>query len=278
MSDACQVGLIGIGAMGGMLINAHYQFGDQDAYRLRAASRNKDVLAQLTGAHPTLDVLEPAEVVEQSDLVFVCVPPLPYLDVVNALAPQFTAEKTFVCITNGVPVEAVGDLVQAPIVKVIPSMAHCIGRGVSIVTAGPRASENDVSRVEAFIRPFAMPYRMTETDMRIVCNLTGCGPAVLAHFMNILVSVSAEKATVVSQADLYRLAGETFFATAQLIENGMTPQEIADEAATGGGTTEMALQTLTKPLQSAVAEMIAATKAREDSIRARASGSSDDKR
>lgn len=277
MLDACQIGVIGIGAMGGMLIDAHYTFGAQDAFQLSAASRNKDVLAQLTAAHPALDVREPAGVVEHCDIVFVCVPPLPYLDVVSALAPEFTADKIFVCITNGVPVEAVGDLVRAPIVKVIPSMAHCIGRGVSIVTAGPRASESDVLRVEEFIRPFAMPYRMTETDMRIVCNLTGCGPAVLAHFMNILVSVSAEKATEVSQADLYRLAGETFFATAQLIENGMTPQEIADEAATVGGTTEMALQTLTKPLQSAVAAMIAATKEREDSIRARASDR-DDKR
>lgn len=277
MSDACQVGLIGIGAMGGMLINAHYKFGDQDAFQLKAASRNKDVLTQLTGAHPTLDIHEPAEIVSHSDLVFVCVPPLPYLNVVRDLAPHFTADKILVCITNGVPVDAIGDLVEAPIVKVIPSMAHCIGRGVSIVTAGPRATESDVSKVEAFIRPFALPYRMTESDMRIVCNLTGCGPAVFAHFMNILVSVSSDKATDVSQADLYRLAGETFFATAQLIENGMTPQEIADEAATSGGTTEMALQTLTEPLQSAVAEMIAATQAREDSIRARASESRDGK-
>lgn len=272
-----EVGLIGMGAMGRMLVNAHFAFGNRDAYDLTIASRDTSVLDALRSDHEALRVDPPSQLAERAEMVFVCVPPFPYLDVVSEIAHHLTADKIFVCISNGVPIDELGALMEAPVVKIIPSMAHCIGRGVSLVTPGPRAEENHVRAVEAFIRPFAMPYRVTPQDMRLASNITGCGPAVMAHFVNILVNESAERTTDASRADLFRLAGETFFATAQLIENGMTPQEIADEAATGGGTTEMALQTLTEPLQQAISAMIAATQAREDSIRARSSGTENDK-
>lgn len=271
-----EVGLIGMGAMGRMLVDAHFAFGDQDAYNLTIASRDKSVLDALNSGHGAVRVDQPAALAERAEMVFVCVPPFPYLSVVADIAQHLTADKILVCISNGVPIDELGALVDAPVVKIIPSMAHCIGRGVSLVTPGPRAEEHHVQAVEAFIRPFAMPYRVTPQDMRLASNITGCGPAVMAHFVNILVDQSAGRTMNASRADLFRLAGETFFATAQLIENGMTPQEIADEAATGGGTTEMALQTLTEPLQEAINAMIAATQAREDSIRARSSATDKD--
>lgn len=275
MTRGITVGVVGAGAMGRMLIDAHYAFGMPDAYELQAASRNADVLANLRDRHPGLALKAAPDLVDDCRIVFVCVPPLPYLDVVRALATRFTSDKTLVCISNGVDLDDVGALVAAPVVKVIPSVAHKVGRGVSLVTPGPRSAEAHMQEVEAFIRPFALPVRVSGADMRIAANLTGCGPAIFAHFMQTLVQVSAGRADALSASKLSRMVLETFGATAQLMEDGLSPQEIVDEAATGGGMTEMAIETLAVPLRSAVDAMIDATQARENALKAQATGASD---
>lgn len=269
MARETAVGIIGIGAMGRMLVDAHFAFGPTGAYRLSAASRNAEVLADMQRRYPSLAVRTPGDLVDTCRVVFVCVPPLPYLEFVRGLADRFTADKTLVCISNGVELDAVARSVEAAVVKVIPSMTHSIGRGVSLVTAGPRADEDRVAEVERFIRPFALPVRVSPADMRVAANLTGCGPAIFAHFMRLLVEVSEGAARELSSADLHRMVRETFCATARLIEDGVEPERIAEEAATGGGMTEIALETLTEPLRAAVRDMTAATLARETELKAR---------
>ena len=275
MTAASKVGIIGVGAMGRMLIDAHYAFDPAETFEVQAATRNADVLAELEHRYPALALKDAPDLVDDCRMVFVCVPPLPYLDVVGALAPHLAADKILVCISNGVALDDVGALVAAPVVKVIPSVAHKIGRGVSLVTPGPRAGEAHLQEVETFLRPFALPVRVTGRDMRIAANLTGCGPAILAHFMQTLVQVSAERADALDAAALGCMVRETFSATARLIEEGLSPEEIVDEAATGGGMTEMAIETLAPPIRAGVGAMIEATQAREDALKAQAKGAPD---
>ena len=259
------VAVIGTGSMGGMLLRASARYSPGQ-FRLLAAGRNENALAALAAAVPSLRTGPARAVAGDADIVIVCVQPQNYLDVVAEIAPAMSDRAMLVSITNGIALDALAGKTSAPIVKVIPSVTHECGRGVSLVMRGPRATATDVAAVVAFFAPFSRPIEIPPAESRVATNITGCGPALLAFFAAKWMRANCERAVAIGDATLATMVAETFAATAAMVEAGTSLDAIARAAATGGGMTQIAIETLAAGLPELLDRMVDATIQRERAL------------
>ena len=67
-----------------------------------------------------------------------------------------------------------------PVVKVIPTLAHVVGRGVSLLVAGPGAKPEHVDAVRRVFARFSMPMLIDGRDDRVASNVAGSALALFA--------------------------------------------------------------------------------------------------
>lgn len=234
-------------------------------YRLLVAGR-LSTLDRLATVIPGLETGSPQEIVAQADMVLLCVQPRHYLDLVDEIAAVLPPHAILVSITNGVTIEAIAERTTNPIVKVVPSVTHAHGRGISLVMQGPRAGIADVEIVTAFFEPFSRPVRIDSRDSRAATNVTGCGPALFALFAMQWVQANEKRTDIIEHAELVSMVTETIAATAAMVDAGTSLEDIVRHAATGGGMTEIALDTLASSLPALLDATVEATFARERAL------------
>jgi pyrroline-5-carboxylate reductase len=256
------VGIIGTGAMGSMLLRASARFSP-GKYRLLAASRSLAAVKILAAEIGQVEIGEAKAIAAEADILIVCVQPQDYLGVVADIAPALSSKAILVSITNGVALHAIASQTSAPVVKVVPSIAHTCGRGISLVMSGPRASDHDVKTVSEFFAAFSRPILIAPEESRAATNITGCGPALLALFASTLARATAKRSTGLDHEMLTLMVTETLSATAALVDERTSLEDIMREAATGGGMTQVALEALETELPALTDSMVQATFARE---------------
>ena len=247
--------------MGSMLLQASHRFSP-GRYRLHAAGRRPS-LDRLGEAIAGLRTGSARDVAAACEMVVLAVQPSRYPALVEEIAPNLKPGAIVVSITNGVPLDAIAERVRAPLVKVIPTVAHAVGRGISLVMPGPRATATHVRAVTDFLSPFGKPVVIPAEDARVATNITGCGPALLSLFVTTLVRANGKRATRIDDGALRALMQETLSATAAMIDTGISPDRIIHDAATGGGMTQAALDALSLRLPELADAMVEQTFARE---------------
>ena len=96
MHEPIDVGIIGAGTIGQMLVDAHYRFDASYMFRLSVSTRNPDVSATLHRRHPKLAIISVPELLARCRLVFLCVPPAAYFLWSRSIAGHLTPEQTLV--------------------------------------------------------------------------------------------------------------------------------------------------------------------------------------
>lgn len=256
------VGVVGVGAMGSMLVRAHSRFGSAQAFLLHAANRSPEPLAALASSVPDLCTGTPQAVAARSDLLFLCVPPGPYLGLAADLAASLPPAAVFVCISNGVALEDLAEAVAQPVVKLVPSLAHEVGCGVSLLIRGPRAMPEHLDLVRSFVASFSRVMQIQESDARIATNLTGCGPALFACFAELLAQSAAQFEVGLTVEELVAMSAESVAGAGALLHAGWTPAQLIEDVATPGGSTQAAVSVLRRELPTVLDAMHLATSAR----------------
>ncbi|RVU13217.1 pyrroline-5-carboxylate reductase family protein [Methylobacterium oryzihabitans] len=241
-APAPTVGLIGLGRIGTVLLTALRRFAPEA--RVVVAGRDPARTAAAAASWPGVATLEAARLAAEADMVVPCVPPEAYRAEVAALAPHMRADALLVVVTNAIPLRDLGPLCDRPIVRVIPSPAQAVGRGVALVTPGPGAGPGEVERVVALLRRFCRPVVVDPADGRVAANLAGSAPAILAAFCAAFLDANAARATVSGPAELRAMMVESVAALAALLAEGARFEDVVARTATPGGTTEAAITAL----------------------------------
>lgn len=256
-SGPLRVGIIGAGRIGSLLARATARYAP--SVLLSVASRNRARCATLQRDVPTLTIAEPEDLAAHVDIVILAVPPDAYLDLLGSLAPRLAADCVLVSLTNGIALERLAALVANPIVKAIPTMAHLVGRGASLVMAGPHAEARHVDRVVGFFSAFSRPLVIDDRDARVASNAAGCFLALAAAFTDAFVEANAKRTITLDRPNLDAMAAEALGAVADLAAAGHRFSEIAAATATPGGPTEAALDALLRSVAPLAGEIVEAT-------------------
>ena len=268
--DKLKVGIVGTGRLGSMLLRTAARSAQETL--LYAAGRNRGQLAAMRRAIPSLTVAEIDSVACAAELLILCVPPDAYGALLRQCSGCLLESSIVVSVTNGVPLEAIGDLVPNPVVKVIPTMAHTVGRGIALVTPGPRAEPSHIDVVRRFFGSFSKPILIEDRDSRVASNVAGSWLALLAAICAIFVRSNETRAFALSRGALEEMMSESIGAVSDLLASGFSYDDIVQGTATPGGTTEAALQILQERFPMLATAMVEETFRRQAIMHGAAGG------
>ena len=266
-----QLGIIGIGSLGTALLRAASKFAPDIS--LVASSRKPSRIEVLRRDIPALKSATSEELASQCDLVLLCVSPEAYLPLVERIAGHLKPTTVLVSVTNSVSLDTIGQRVAVPVVKIIPTMAHIVGRGNVLLIAGPRVRSEHMESVAAVFARFSKPIVIDPSDDRAASNISGSALALFAALADSFVTVNASRSRRLDRRALDGMMAETLGAIAALVEAGYSWGDIVGTTATPGGMTEAALNVLMSQFPQIASAMVDVTFAKQAEIQSRDSAS-----
>jgi competence protein ComER len=260
---AMRVGFIGTGSMGSVLIEALIQSGALNPEQIVVTNRTISKAELLASAYPGLRVSSSnIDVLRSSDLLFICVRPLEYKNVLLDIAEAAAPSQILVSITSPVQIRHLEKLICCKIAKIIPSITNYIFSGASLCIYSERMSDHDIELLENLLAHISSPIRISEKNTRISSDLTSCGPAFLSFFLQKFIDAAVQE-TGISEDQATQLACEMLLGTGKLLTaGGFTPQALQKRVAVPGGITAEGLQMMEKELYGMFNNLIRTTHAK----------------
>jgi competence protein ComER len=265
------VGFIGMGNMGQMLVKALVRARALSPGEVMVSNRSPAKLEQIAAAVPGICIAYAnQELARQCQVIFLCVKPGETRAVLDAIRPYITPEHLVVAITNTLTIPALEEAVPARIAKVIPSLLHAIGEGVSLLMFGERCTPADHAVIHRLMGAISRPQVIQESQARVASDLTSCGPAFLSFTWRALAQAAGRHQPDLPPDAIAAMIRETALATARLMEQtGLSCDDIIARVSTPGGVTAEGIQILAERLDGVWEQVIATTIRTEDKKKAR---------
>jgi len=255
-----KVGFIGTGSMGSILIESFISSGALSANQIMAANRSHAKAANLACLYPGLyAATDNREIAKSCDIIFICVKPHEYKQVIEDIQPFVNSEQTIVTISSPVLIKLLEDHLPCKIAKVIPSITNYALSGASLFMYSERMKTSDRERLEALFRHISIPRYIEEKHARITSDLSSCGPAFLCYFLERFVDAAVEL-TGISRDEASRLAADMLLGTAKLLnDKNFTFASLQERVRVPGGITHEGLKVMQAHLDGMFEKLIHTT-------------------
>lgn len=243
------VGFIGTGSMGSILIEAFIRSNALNAEQIIAGNRTRSKVEKIAEKYPGIRVADSnAEIAAVSQIVFICVKPMEYKKVIDEIRGGLSADQILVSITSPVLIKHLEELLPCKIAKMIPSITNYELSGATLCMYGDRMGQEDRELLESLLRQISTPIPISEQYTRIISDLSSCGPAFVAFFIRNFIEAAVAK-TGIPEAEATLLASEMVLGTGKLLTSGgFTPETLQRSVSVPGGITEAALELLDREL------------------------------
>lgn len=255
-----KVGFIGTGSMGSILIEALIQSGALNPEDITASNRSISKVERLALAYPGLRVASSnIEAASDNDVVFLCIKPHEYKNVLDDIKRVMTSSQIVISITSPVLVAQLEELLPCKIVKMIPSITNYVLSGATLCIHGTRMCIEDQERIENLLSHISAPIRIAEEHTRISSDLSSCGPAFLAFFLQKFIEAAVIE-TGISCEEATALASEMLLGTGKLLTTGgFDPTSLQRRVSVPGGITAEGLRLLEIELNGVFNQLIRTT-------------------
>ncbi|WP_308638812.1 late competence protein ComER [Paenibacillus silvisoli] len=268
------VGFIGIGSMGSLLIDTFIGSGALKPSQITASNRTFSKALCLADRHPGLQAVPSnRDAVVNQDLIFLCIKPMEFKTVIDQIRDVVQPQQLVISITSPVMIEQLEESLPCKIAKVIPSITNYMCSGVSLCMYGDRMTDADIIRLTGLLSYISEPLPIDEQHTRVVSDLSSCGPAIMAHLLQRFIDAAVEE-TGIPRDQARIVASEMLLGTGQLLTaGGMSPEELQSRVSVPGGITAQALALLNRELDGVFNRLIRTTHAkyREDLDRVKVS-------
>jgi competence protein ComER len=264
--------IVGTGRLAKVLAKASNLVSSQD--EIAIFGRNTAERDAIIADNQSL-IREDAAFISRSDLVVMAVSPQAYRPVLMSLAAQLPPAAIVVSVTNAIAVGEIGTWTRNPVVKVIPTIAQIVRRGVTPVIAGPRATPDHTQVVMEWLRRFSLPIEIGENDSRVASNVAGSAVAAVACFARAFAAANARRAHGLDQQTLEAMMAETLAAVGDLARGGVDFEQAIESTATPGGVTEAALAPLVHAIDDLCEKMVAESFRRQTQLQTASAGVED---
>jgi len=254
------VGFIGIGSMGSILIESFLKTNALQPSQIVATNRTFSKAESLAAAHPGLRAVPTnREVADASDMIFLCVKPKEFKNVIDDIRPYVTSDQTIVSITSPVLIRHLEEHLPCKIAKIIPSITNYVCSGATLTMYGERMEAEDICALERLLQHMSKPLIVSEDFTRVSSDLSSCGPAFLAFFVEQFVQ-AAVACTGIPKEEATRLASEMVLGTGLLLTaGGFSPESLRERVTVPGGITAEGLRMLSLDLDGTFERLIRTT-------------------
>jgi competence protein ComER len=258
-----KAGFIGTGSMGSILIEAFIHSGAFSPEQIIAGNRTLNKVERLAESYPGLRVARSnIEVTLECDILFLCVKPNEYKKVVDEIKQVLLPSQILVSITSPVLIKHLENLVPAKIVKMIPSITNYVLSGATLCIYGDRILPEDKELLENLLAHISTPIRVLEKYTRISSDLSSCGPAFLAYFIQKFIDAAVQE-TGISEEEATLLASEMLLGTGKLLTTGgFSPTSLQKRVSVPGGITAEGLRLMEAELGEMFNQLVRTTHAK----------------
>jgi pyrroline-5-carboxylate reductase len=197
--------------------------------------------ASLASDYGVVVVEDGREAVLGADVVLLAVKPQVIDAVTTALAPSLTG-ALIVSIAGGISCARLESMLPGgtAVVRVMPNTPALVGEGMSIVSGGAEAADDQVALVAELFGCLGQVLVLDEHLQDACTAISGCGPAYMALVIDALARAGVREGLSRDVAQTLALA--TMRGTVRLIEEtGQHPGQIIDAVSSPGGSTIVAV-------------------------------------
>jgi pyrroline-5-carboxylate reductase len=239
---ATSYAFLGTGSMGGAILDGLLASGSDVVVRstTRSSLALRDgVDSQSTDSSPNAN----RWAVDGADVVVLGVKPAMVTDLLREIADSLTPTALIVSVAAGVTTATMESLVSNPVVRAMPNTPSLVGKGVTGISAGSRATADHVKLARSLFDAVGWVLELPESHIDALSTISGSGPAYVFHEMEQWTHAAMRLGF--SERDARNLVEKTFAgATALLESTGVEPAELRRRVTSPNGTTERAIAVL----------------------------------
>ena len=265
-----QIGIIGIGSMGKMLLNGLIRKEIVHQKKISVSTKTKEKLTQLKKEYPDITVFENnSDVAKNSDLLFICVKPMEVGLLLDEILPSLCKKTHLVSIAACVTIGNLEKKIKGKLSKIVPSLTSEIFEGISLVTHNNQVTKQEKDLLETILEKISSVKKIQEKDVEIAGDLTSCAPGLIAAIFDEFVKAALPFASF-SKEEAAEMVVKTLYGTSKLIhDRKMSFSETLERVATKGGITEEGAKVLQKRLPEVFKEVFQKTLEKHETVKAK---------
>lgn len=243
------IAIIGTGSMGGAILSGlRRPVEGADPVPVRVTTRSEASAAALRAEGVDARAIEHdssanAWAVEGAGVVVLGVKPAQIVDVLAELAPSLDADALVISVAAGITTATMEAAAPNPVVRAMPNTPSLVGRGVTGVSAGSRATAAHLTLADDLFRLVGTVVELPESQIDALSTISGSGPAYV--FLLIEEFTKAAQAMGFDEDVARLMAEQTFIGATRLLEaSGDDPEELRRRVTSPKGTTERAVAVL----------------------------------
>lgn len=178
-----------------------------------------------------------------ASIVVIGVKPFAVTDVLTEIADALEPDALIISVAAGITTTAMEKTVPNPVVRSMPNTPALVGKGVTGISGGSRATSDHLKRARALFESVGWVLELPEDRVDALSTISGSGPAYVFHAMEQWTAAARELGF--SEDDARNLVEKTFAgATALLDASDAGPAELRRRVTSPNGTTEHAIAVL----------------------------------
>jgi pyrroline-5-carboxylate reductase len=250
MSTLGSIAIIGAGAMGGAILGGLLAPGVTVDGDIRVTNRTeaKAVLVRRPGVDSIALETDPegnARAVRGASVVLVGVKPAMVPETLAAIAADLEPDALVISVAAGVTTATMEAIVSQPVLRAMPNTPSLIGKGVTGLAAGSRATPEQVALGRAVFETVGTVVEVPESQIDALSTISGSGPAYVFYLIEQLTATAVNLGFTEAQAQ--QLVTGTFLGSVELlVASGTQPEVLRAQVTSPNGTTMRAIAELEK--------------------------------
>jgi pyrroline-5-carboxylate reductase len=235
------IGFIGVGVMGSSILKSLLkQSFNSDPICISDKSAEK---AEALASQYQVSINSISEIGQNCDVVILAVKPQDLESVLTDFKSKQKPKALVISIAAGKKIKFIEKHLAADIsvIRVMPNTPAQIGKGISAIAAGSRATKEDIELVTKLFLATGEVVEVKEEMLDTITALSGSGPAYFFKFIESMIKAGVELG--LSNEIATKLAIETISGSAAMLkESGLDAATLRNNITSPKGTTAAALQ------------------------------------
>ncbi len=243
-----RIAILGTGSMGGAILHGLIASGIEAAdisvstkSEASAATLREELGVSAYSLETTASANRAA--VSGAHTVIVGVKPGYVLEVLDEVADSLSEDALVISVAAGITTAAMEATVSNPVVRAMPNTPSVVGRGVTGIAKGSRATGEDLATATKVFESVGKVLVIEESQIDALSTISGSGPAYVFFLIEQFTATAVSMGFTAEQADV--MVHDTFLGASELLaSSGKSPEELRRQVTSPNGTTMRAIAVL----------------------------------
>lgn len=233
------LGLIGLGNMGSMILDQLLQIGILKESDVYIANRTRSKTDNFAGNYPSINICNSNQDVAHScKRILICVEPVNVPAVLMEIKPYLDADSYLMISTATVAYTDLHKICSGKITKFMPTLNSSVRGGITLVCHNSNVTDNDKEFFEELMSNISEVNVIQEEDVNLCHNLTGSLPAIVSEIMFEFVRAASKHSINMTPEEIEHMTMVSLLGTSRLLaEKNMKFEDTINKVSTKGGIT-----------------------------------------